>query len=96
MSSTKRTRVNEILFPKEMPLKTPLIFADKRPLLNPSATTRNSKGARGNPCLSPHPDLKKLEATPLIKIEKEIEVKLLITQVMKDTPKPILVKITRR
>ena len=96
MSSTKSTCVNEILFPKEMPLKIPLILADKRALLNPSVTTRKNKGASGHPYLSPRPELKNLEATPLIGIEKETEVKLLITQVIKGTPKPILLKITRR
>ena len=79
-----------------MPLKIPMDLADNRALLKPSVTTRNSKGARGHPCLSPLPNLKKLEATPLIKTENETEVKLLITHVMKGTPKPILVKITHR
>ena len=79
-----------------MPLKTPLLLADKSALHNPSTTTRKSKGASGHPCLSPRPYLKKLEATPLIRTEKETEVKLLITQVMNGTPNPILVKITRR
>ena len=80
MSSTKSTCVNDIVFPKDMPLKNPLHLADKIALLKPSATTRKSKGARGHPCLSPLPDLKKLEATPLIRTKNEIEVKLLITQ----------------
>ena len=77
-----------------MPLKKPVDFAYKRALLKPLATTRNSKGASGKPCLSPLPDLKKLEATPLIKTEKVTEVKLLITQVINETPNPILIKIT--
>ena len=79
-----------------MPLKTPLNLADKRALLKPSTTMRKSRGASGHPCLSPHPDLKKLDATSLIRPEKVTNVRLLITQVMKDTSKPILVKITRR
>ena len=54
-----------------MPLKIPMDLADNRALLKPSATTRNNKGARGHPYLSPLLDLKKLEATPLIKTENE-------------------------
>ena len=71
-----------------------MFLANIKALLKPSATTRNNKGASGHPCLSPLPDLKKLDSTPLIKTEKETDVKLLITQVMKGTQKPILVKIT--
>ena len=92
----KRTCVNDILLPKDIPLYKPLHLADKSALLKPSATTRKSKGARGHPCLRPLPDLKKLEATPLIRTKKETEVKLLITQVIKETPNPILVKMTLR
>ena len=63
-------------------------------LLNPSTTIRKSNGAKGHPCLSPRPNLKKVDATPLISTSKETEEMMLITHVIKGTKKPILDIIT--
>jgi hypothetical protein len=61
----------------------PVLVASLRDLLRPSTTMRNNRGERGQPYLIPLLDLKKGEATPLIRIAKDIELMQLITQVTK-------------
>jgi hypothetical protein len=70
-----------------MPLKVPASFASIKKQLRHSATKRKRSGDKGKPCITPCSTVKKEEATPLINIEKDIEVKQAIVQFVKATPK---------
>ena len=53
------------------PLKRPLVFASRRALLRPSATSKKSRGERGHPCLKPLSEWKKWDVAPLMRTAKE-------------------------
>jgi hypothetical protein len=55
----------------QIPLKLSFLDAYFTGLLNPSTISINKRGERGHPYLRPLPSLKKGDATPLIKMEKE-------------------------
>ena len=79
-----------------MPWYVSQAFANRIALPRPSTTIRNNKGAKGQPCIRPLPDLKKVDATPFISREKYTKERLLITQEMKFPTKPNLESMTRR
>ena len=54
-----------------IPLNSPLLFASRMALLKPSATSKKSKGERGQPYLNPLSAWKKGDATPLMRTAKE-------------------------
>ena len=49
----------------------PLTFASRIALLNPSTTSRKSRGDSGQPCLRPLSSWKKGEASPFMRTAKE-------------------------
>ena len=49
----------------------PLLFASRRALLKPSATSRKSKGERGHPCHKTISEWKKWDVATLTRIAKE-------------------------
>ena len=53
------------------PSNNPLLFASRIALLNPSATSRKSRGDSGKPCLRPLSSWKKGEAAPFMRTAKE-------------------------
>ena len=52
-----------------IPSKMPLLFASRRALLRPSATSKKSRGERGHPHLKPLSEWKKWDAAPLMDIK---------------------------
>ena len=55
-----------------IPSKRPLRFASRRALLRPYATSKKSRGGRGNPCLKPLSEWKKWDVAPLMRTAKEV------------------------
>ena len=53
------------------PFMLPIILASLIALLVPYVTKRNNKGAKGNPCLTHLPSLKKVDATSFIITKKD-------------------------
>ena len=53
------------------PSNSPLLFASRMALLNPSATSRKSRGDSGEPCLRPLSAWKIGEANPFMRTAKE-------------------------
>ena len=53
------------------PSNNPLPFASRIALLNPSTTSRKSRGDTGHPCLRPLSAWKKGEATPFMRTAKD-------------------------
>ena len=54
-----------------IPSNNSLLFASRIALLKPSATSKKSRGDRGQPCLNPRSAWKKGEAAPLMRTAKE-------------------------
>ena len=54
-----------------IPSNSPLLFASRIALLKPSATSKKSRGDRGQPCLNPLSAWKNGEAAPLMRTTKE-------------------------
>ena len=50
----------------------PLLFASRRALLKPSATSRKSKVERGHPCRKSLLEWKKWDVAPLMRNAKEV------------------------
>ena len=74
MSSTNKRcdmLVDEVIL---RPSNKPLLFASRIALLNPSATNRKSREDSGHPCLRPLSAWNKWEASPFIRIAKEVVV----------------------
>ena len=71
MSSTNSKCVMLIFVVILRPSNSPLLFASRMALLNPSATSRKSRGDSGQPCLRPLPGWKNGEAAPFMRTAKE-------------------------
>ena len=54
-----------------IPSNSPLLFTSRIALLKPSATSKKSRGDRGQPCLNPRSTWKKGEVAPLMRTAKE-------------------------
>jgi hypothetical protein len=62
-----------------IPFKLPFPEVSFRDLLRLSTTKRKTRGDKGHPCIIPLLGLKKGEATPFIRITKEVELIQCIT-----------------
>ena len=71
MSSTNSKCVMLVFVVILRPSNNPLLFASRIALLNPSATSRKSRGDSGQPCLIPLSAWKKGEAAPFMRTAKE-------------------------
>ena len=63
-------------------------FSSPIALLRPSATSRKSKGDRGNPCLSPYYANKKEKVVPLMRVANHIVDIQLMIQFIKGSSNP--------
>ena len=70
------------------PSNNPLLFASRMALLKPSATSKKSRGDRGQPCLNPCSTWKKGEVAPFMSTAKEVIVMHAKIHFMKGWLKP--------